>query len=120
MQMTVFISDAEINTTSAWLYVDDGIVISDSMEILTEFLKLKAAFKIKEPRFFVGFEIEHDRERRTIKLYQRSYITKIIDRFRMKDAKPSSIPVDPTIKLSKDMCPYNDEEKEEIRHKSMS
>lgn len=38
----------------------------------------------------------------------------------MKDAKPSSIPVDPTIKLSKDMCPHNDEEKEEIRHKSFN
>lgn len=102
------------------LYVDDGIVISDSMEILTEILNdLKAAFevKIKEPRFFVGFEIERDRERRTIKLYQHSHITKIIDRFRIEDAKPSSIPVDPTIKLSKDMCPHNNEEKEEMRHK---
>lgn len=90
------------------------------MEILTEFLNdLKAAFeiKIKQPRFFVGFEIVRDRERRMIKLHLRSYITKIIDRFRMEDAKPSSIPVDPTIKLSKDMCPHNNEEKEEMRHK---
>lgn len=57
------------------LYVDDGLVLSDSMDIVTEFLNyLKEAFeiKIKNPRFFVGFEIERDRERRIIKL-QRSY-----------------------------------------------
>jgi hypothetical protein len=94
--------------------------MSDSMDILTEFLNnLKEAFeiKIKELLFFVGFEIEHDRERRTIKLHQRSYITKLIERFCMEDAKPMSVPVNPTVKLSKEMCPANEEEKEEMQQK---
>lgn len=83
--------------------------MNDSMDILTEFLNdLKEAFetKIKEPQFFIGFEIECDRERKMIKLHQRSYIEKLIKRFRMEDAKPSSILVDSSIKLSKEMCSY--------------
>lgn len=99
------------------LYVDDGLIMSDSMDILTEFLnRLKEAFeiKIKESRFFVGFEIERDRKRRTIKLHQRSYIEKLIEKFRMEDSKTSSVPINPCVKLSKEMCPANDEEKEEM------
>jgi len=102
------------------LYVDDGLVMSDSKDILTEFLNdLKEAFeiKIKEPRFSVGFEIERNRERRTIKLHQSSYIAKIVEKFRMDDAKTSTVPVNPSVKLSKEMCPINDEEKEEMRCK---
>jgi len=85
------------------LYVDSiylalyvGLVMSDSKDILTEFLNdLKETFeiKIKEPRFFVGVEIECNRERRTIKLHQSSYIAKIVEKFRMDYAKTSTVPV---------------------------
>lgn len=35
----------------------------------------------------------------------------------MEDWKTSSVPINPCIKLSKEMCPANDEEKEEMQHK---
>lgn len=96
------------------LYVDDGLALSTSTKVLDQFLEeLRAKFEVKinEPRYFVGLEIERNRGKRSIKIYQTNYIQKVIDKFRMSDAKIASVPLDPTIKYSSNMCPKSTEEK---------
>lgn len=100
--------------------MDDGLVMSNSIEALTRFINyLKTAFKIKvkEPKYFVGFEIERDKNNKMIKIHQQSYIEKIIRKFGMEDAKIASVPVDPNTKLSSKMCPTDEKEKEEMRQR---
>lgn len=72
---------------------------------------------MNEPRYFVGLEIERDRNKRTVKIHQASYIEKLIDKFRLKDAKIVSVPLNPTVKYSSNMCPKLNEEKIETLSK---
>ena len=79
------------------LYVDDGLIVSESMNAISEVLEnLKSQFKITfgAADDFVGMEIQRNRERRTIKISQSGYIAKIIDRFGLKDAKSVSVPAE--------------------------
>jgi len=75
-----------------------------------EELRIKFEVKINEPRYFVGLEIERNRDMKSIKI-QTSYIQKIIDKFKMLDSKTSSVPLNPTIKYSSSMCPKLAKEK---------
>jgi len=96
------------------LYVDDGLALSTSTKMLDQFLeelRIKFEVKINEPRYFVGLEIERNRGMKSIKIHQTSYIQKVIDKFRMLDAKTASVPLNPTIKYSSSMCPKLAEEK---------
>lgn len=89
------------------LYVDDGLVISKSKLILDSFLNdLMNTFEIKiyEPRYFIGFEIERNRAKKSLRLHQFEYINKFIDRFQMNDAKEVSVLMDP-VRYSRTMCP---------------
>lgn len=99
------------------LYVDDGLVFSKSIKIIDRFLqKLGQVFEIKvsEPNYFVGLEIERDRSNRLLKIHQKSYIERIIEKFGMTDAKTVSIPVDPNTRFSNAMSPKTDKEREEM------
>lgn len=102
------------------LYVDDGLVLSTSTKVLEQFLEeLQTKFEIKmnEPRYFVGLEIERDRDKRSIKVHQTNYIQKLIDKFKMIDAKIASVPLNPTIKYSNNMCPKSAKEIAEMVEK---
>lgn len=103
------------------LYVDDGMVISKSKSVLQSFIAdLGKAFEVKvnEPRYFIGFEIERDRTERSLRLYQYKYISRLIERFQMIDAKVLSVPMDPCVRYSKAMCPTTDEERKEMKNKT--
>lgn len=102
------------------LYVDDGLVISKSKLILDSFLNdLMNTFEIKiyEPRYFIGFEIERNRAKKSLRIHQFEYINKLVNRFQMNDAKEVSVPMDPTVRYSKAMGPTTFEEKEEMKSK---
>jgi len=80
------------------LYVDDDLLLCKSSKILRRFLlQLGKEFEIKvcDPRYFVGIEIVRNQEQGTIKIHQAMYFTKLVERFKMKDAKGISIPFDP-------------------------
>jgi len=47
-------------------------------------------------------------------LSQEKYIKKVLDRFNMKDAKPIGTPLVAHFKLSTELCPSDDKEKEEM------
>ena len=56
----------------------------------------------------------HDREKKRLWLSQENYIKKVRDRFNMKDAKPVGTPLAGHFKLSTELCPSDDKEKEEM------
>lgn len=97
------------------LYVDDLLIVSNSMSQLSQFkIKLSQLFSMKdlsEAKFILGVEIERDRKQKTLKINQRSYITSIIDRFDMAAANPCATPMDAGCKLSKLQSPQTDQEK---------
>ena len=56
----------------------------------------------------------HDRKNKRLWLSQEKYIKKVLDRFNMKDSKPVGTPLAAHFKLSTELCPSNDKEKEEM------
>ena len=59
----------------------------------------------------LGMRIIRDRKNHRLTLSQGEYIEKVLDRFRMKNAKRVTItPLAIHFKLSKDMCPKTQEE----------
>lgn len=104
------------------LYVDNGLVSSKSAASINKFLRqLSKVFEIKVnyPSCFVGFEIERDREKGELKIHQERYLRKLLERFKMDDAKGVAVPVDPYVRLSKEMCQKNDTEMKNIPHASL-
>ena len=66
------------------LYVDDGLLCGNNKQLLFDMLeKLHNEFNItyKEAKFFVGMQIEREREQRKQKIYQSAYIERILNRF---------------------------------------
>jgi transposase InsO family protein len=76
------------------IYVDDGLLAATDqreMEIFIE--ELKSEFKIvsKKADYFLGLEIEH--EEKFIKIHQKTYAKKILERFNFSECKPVSTPM---------------------------
>lgn len=63
----------------------------------------------------LGINIEHDRACGTIAIDQAHYIKTILKRFGMDECNPVSTPMDNNQKLSKEMCPDNDEKRDEMK-----
>jgi hypothetical protein len=81
--------------------------------------QLRAEFKIKdlgELKWLLGIEVERDRDARTISFSQRAYITKIIARFGLQDAKPLTTPLDPHQHLSISQSPSTPRQFEDMRN----
>ncbi|XP_062710187.1 uncharacterized protein LOC134288667 [Aedes albopictus] len=79
------------------LYVDDMLIATRrEHEFPTIFQELRQKFEVAnlgDVKQFLGIEVEQDSG--GFKLNQRSYITKLVERHGLKDAKPSKIPLDP-------------------------
>ena len=58
----------------------------------------------------LGMRITRDRKNRKLTLAQSEYIEKVLERFKMQDAKPVSTPLARHFKLTKEMCPKTQEE----------
>lgn len=63
-------------------------------------------------RQILGMEIFRDRRNGKLWLSQQKYIEKILLRFGMNNLKPVSIPLASHFKLSSNLCPNTNEEKE--------
>jgi len=99
------------------LYVDDGLICGSDAKAVTVFInKLTQAFEVtvNEPNCYVGMELEVNQVDRCIKVSQKGYISRMLQRFGMSEAKPISTPMDPSSRLviedSKDAfsCPYRE------------
>lgn len=96
------------------LYVDDGLVAATDKELADEFLiSLKRKLKIttKPASFYLGMEIETHKDG-TIKINQKAYIAKILERFGMASCNPLSTPIDVSGKVTEnELQAENKEEK---------
>jgi hypothetical protein len=79
-------------------YVDDIIMARTSEQLIDNVAKqLGKAFGLSFPdglKFYLGIQVEHEPDG-TFSIHQELYIERIIERFGMKDSKPSKIPLDP-------------------------
>jgi hypothetical protein len=73
------------------IYVDDGLLAATDqreMEIFIEELKCELKIVSKKADYFLGLEIEH--EEKFIKIHQKTYAKKILERFNFSECKPVS------------------------------
>lgn len=86
-------------------FVDDGLILSDSINSIKLILDgLSKAFEISvgNASLFVGMQIVRDRTNKSMFIHQTAYLTRILKKFNMLDAKPVSIPADPHSVLTED------------------
>ncbi|GLT83465.1 hypothetical protein SLE2022_017530 [Rubroshorea leprosula] len=98
------------------LYVDDMLIASKRKEDIDKLKKeLNSEFEMKDlgqEKRILGMEIHRDRHGETIKLSQKKFVEKVLERFNMKDAKPVSTPLASHFKLSTQLCPQSNEDLE--------
>lgn len=102
------------------VYVDDILVLSNSIMMEMKIInQLKENFKMKdlgEVSSILGVNVTRDATKKTIAIDQQSYISKVLEKFGMKDCNPVSTPLDPSQKLSTKMSPTTDAERDEMKN----
>ncbi len=87
------------------VYVDELILVcNDQNKLLQIKKKLSQKFEMKdlwELHFFLGMEVERNRDQRLLHINQIKYLKEILKRFRMEECKPIGIPFDPKVKLQR-------------------
>ncbi|KAK2577603.1 hypothetical protein KPH14_012189, partial [Odynerus spinipes] len=76
---------------------------------------LKQKFEVKDlgnVKNCLGMTIERDRDNGKLRIHQAEYIKEILKRFRMEECNPVYTPMDPNVKLTKNMEIPEDEENE--------
>jgi hypothetical protein len=96
------------------LYVDDMLVAGSNMQDINVLKKkLANSFAMKDlgaAKKILGMRITRDRKNRKLTLSQGEYTEKVLERFRMQNAKLVSTPLASHFKLTKEMCPKTQEE----------
>ena len=95
--------------TIAAVATDDMALTSKQMVDAKKFkTEIRCRWDITDHRpinWFLGFEIKHDREARTISINQHAYIEGIVEKYGLTNAKPITTPMEPGIQLSTDQGP---------------
>lgn len=88
-----------------FLYVDDILLISNSVEKISEIkCLLSGEFDIVDlgqVEKFLGIEIERDFKNKRLMLHQKTYIQSVLNKFNMMDCKSVSTPCEVGLKLEK-------------------
>jgi hypothetical protein len=80
-------------------------------------VELRERFDISdlgELAWLLGLKIERDQPRRTIALSQKAYVETILERFRLQNAKTTTIPMNAGAILSTDQLPSTNDEINEM------
>ena len=110
--------EADEELTIFILYVDDGLIISNLKAVLTEmmvFLSKEFEFRSLPADRFIGVDINRNRIQHTIHLSQPEYTKAVLERYGMSNCAPHLVPADPSVKLTPQMCPQKEEEKESMK-----
>lgn len=101
------------------VYVDDLLVLSNDRQIKEEIkAELKKQFKMKdlgEAKLCLGMRITRDRKQGKIWIDQEKYIDQVLTKFNMSTCNPSTTPLDPNQKLSKEMSPKDSEDSDYMK-----
>ena len=102
------------------LYVDDILIVAKNVSRIAKLKKeLSKCFAMKDlgpAKNILGMRIERDRNCNKLYLSQEKYIEKVLQKFRMENAKVVSCPLAAHFKLSRKQCPTTDEKKKEMHH----
>ena len=105
--------DRDEVTVYILVYVDDLLVAgATNAAAMSAKADITTAFKAREmgePTFFLGFHVERDTERGTLRLGQRQYVYTILERFGLADANPVQLPMGAGDRLTKDGEPLTAE-----------
>ena len=98
------------------IYVDDLMIFSNNEEMKNQLkTKLSSMFRMKDlgpAELCLGIRVNYLND--GIALDQEAYIETILSRFKMQDCKAVATPTNSSIKLTKEMSPQTEEEKEEM------
>ena len=84
------------------IYIDDGLIVSQNHELIDKLLDgLKTEFEIthNDANLFLGMQIKRSSDG-SIFLHQETYAKRILERCRLAEANPVTIPADPHQELS--------------------
>ena len=95
------------------MYVDDICIATASSKLRKQLLAhLEKKFKLQhfpEAQRYVGLQLKWSQDGARVKVYQQSYIEKMLDLFGMSESKSDSVPTDSGVKLSK--CDVKEQER---------
>ena len=94
------------------LYVDDMLVTMSNMQDINVLKRKLSKFFMKDlgaAKQILDMRITRDTKNRKLTLSQGEYIEKVLERFRMENAKPIGTPLAIHFKRSKEMCPTHEE-----------
>ena len=103
------------------VFVDDLVITSNKPDVIDHhFEQLKqSGINIKNLgslNWYLGIEITRDRDNRIIHLNQKTYIENMVKKFNLDFKEGCSVPLDPKVKLSKQMEPQTEKERREMKH----
>ena len=91
------------------LYVDDLLLISDSLPTLATLKRdLSNRFEMAdlgEVQYILGLQVTRDRARRTLSLSQAEYVRRLLERYGMLTSRPTDTPIAKGMLLSQEECP---------------
>ena len=100
------------------LYVDDILLATNDLHLLYEMKRfLSNNFEMKDmgkATYVIGIEIFRNRSQGMLGLSQKSYINKVLERFRMQNCSASPVPIQKGDKFSLMQCPHNDLERKQM------
>ncbi|KAK8916316.1 hypothetical protein KSP39_PZI023164 [Platanthera zijinensis] len=114
----VYIQRKGEHFTFLTLYVDDMLLVGNSVKMIQHVKKmLSAKFEMKDlgpASVILRMQIIRDRSKRKLWLGQQRYVEEVLKKFNMADCKPVGAPMPVGNKLSAEMCPKTHEEMEDM------
>ena len=102
----MYVKKNTYSLTVVAVYVDDLIIIANTAKEMTRVKEILASqFKMKDMgklHYCLGITVEQDENQQCLWLHQKQYISNILVKYRMTEAKTVATPTDLSVKLQKD------------------